>query len=194
MSERISRLRERDLDPDQRAIYDSILGGPRASGPQLFELRDGEGSLNGPFGIMLHAPNLGLPLQELGAAIRYRTSLTARCREIAILVVAASADSAFERYAHERVGAHVGLTAEELESLRSLTFVGRDPVEAATFNLCLGLMDRRRVSDAWYGELVDVLGQTQILELTVLVGYYATLAQMLDVFAVGAPEQSEGED
>lgn len=193
MGERLARLRPADLDDAQQRVYDSIVGGPRGEGPQLFELRDAEGRLNGPFGLMLHAPQLGLPLQELGAAIRYRTSMTARCREIAILVVATVMDSAFEWYAHERVGAHVGLTGEELSSLRSLAFTSSDPVETDVFRLCVALMQGRRIEDDTYTALTRVLGQTQILELTVLVGYYSTLAQMLAVFAVGAPGPHEGE-
>lgn len=194
MGERLVRLRPADLDSTQRRVYDSIVGGPRGEGPQLFELRDAEGRLNGPFGIMLHAPELGLPLQELGAAIRYRTSMSARCREIAILVVATAMDSAFEWYAHERVGAHVGLTEEELSSLRSLEFTSPDAVEAAVFRLSVALIQGRRIDDETYAALVRVIGQKQILELTVLVGYYSTLAHMLSVFAVGAPGPHGGEN
>ncbi|XUR32146.1 hypothetical protein ACQY74_000173 (plasmid) [Rhizobium leguminosarum bv. trifolii] len=71
---------------------------------------------------MLHVPALGLPLQELGAAIRYGTRLSDRVREIAILCVAAETDSAFERYAHERVGRAVGLGETELNDLAASRF------------------------------------------------------------------------
>ncbi len=54
----------------------------------------------------------------MGAAIRYRGALTDRSREIAILLVAARWDSAFEREAHEAVGAAAGLTDAELAALR----------------------------------------------------------------------------
>ena len=40
---------------------------------------------------------MGAALQDLGAAVRYRTGLTDRVREMAILLVAAHWDSAFER-------------------------------------------------------------------------------------------------
>jgi hypothetical protein len=97
-----------DLDDQQRALYDAIAGGPRAAGPRLFALTDAAGRLNGPFNAMLFAPEVGTALQDLGAAIRYRSSLTARIREMAILAVAAHWDSAFERYAHEAVGRAAG--------------------------------------------------------------------------------------
>ena len=86
---RLASLTKDQLDPEQLELYQRILGGPRASGPQHFALTDESGALVGPFGIMLHAPALGRPLQDLGAAIRYQTGLSARVREIAILSVAA---------------------------------------------------------------------------------------------------------
>ena len=194
MSERLPRLLERDLTPQQRTVYDAIIGGPRAGGPQLFELRDSAGSLNGPFGLMLHVPNLGLPLQELGAAIRYRTSLTGREREIALLVVAAALDSEFEAYAHERVGAHIGLTASELAQLRELDFTSADAGESATFAVASALVRGAGVGDDEYTRLVTALGETKLLEITVLVGYYTTLATLMHVFEVGVPELTEGSD
>ena len=71
------------LGPDARALYDRINAGPRGA-----SMVDDRGALIGPFNAMLLSPALGDPLQELGAAIRYRSSLTDRCRELAILIVA----------------------------------------------------------------------------------------------------------
>ena len=42
--------------------------------------------------------------------------------------------------------------------------------------------------DAEYADLVGALGTTTITELTVLVGYYRTLADLLAVFDVGVPD------
>src|SRR3954447_3390311 len=99
-----------ELSAHQRALYDEIAAGPRSSGPQLFELVDREGRLNGPFGIMLHSPAIGGALQAVGAAVRYRSVLSDRAREAAILAVAAHWDSEFERYSHVPLARHVGLT------------------------------------------------------------------------------------
>lgn len=114
---RLPRLTPDELDLDQRPLYDAITGGPRAGGPQLFALTDTEGRLNGPFNAMLFAPGVGAALQELGSAIRYRTSLSGRIRELAILAVAAHWDSAFERYAHEPIGRAAGLTDAEIAAV-----------------------------------------------------------------------------
>src|SRR6476659_5793146 len=103
MAQRIHPLRPSALTPEQSALYTAITGGPRAQGPQHFALTSEDGSLRGPFDLMLRSPAVGTAQQELGAAIRYRTGFTDRMRELAILLVAAHWDSAFERESHEAI-------------------------------------------------------------------------------------------
>lgn len=187
---RLADLTPAEMGEEQRALRDRIVGGPRGTGPQHFALATDDGALTGPFGVMVHEPALGTPLQELGSAIRYDTGLSDRVREIAILTVAAATDSAFEQYAHERVGRAVGLSDEELTALATGTFTSPDPVEQAAYDLSRRLLvGHSRLSDPAYDELATMLGTTTITELVVLVGYYRTLAQLLDVYDVGVPEQ-----
>lgn len=187
---RLVNLTPQDLRTDQREVYDSIVGGPRASGRQLFELAAPNGSLNGPFGVMVQAPSVGLQLQELGTAIRYRTSMTDRAREIAILLVAVATDSDFEWYAHERVGRAVGITDAELQAMRAGTFTSDDPAEAAIAQFSSVLLAGDPVDEDRYSTLVETLGETQLVEVATLVGYYRTLAQLMDVFAIVAPDSA----
>jgi 4-carboxymuconolactone decarboxylase len=179
------RLLPADLDAGQAALYARITGGPRASGPQLFDLTDGDGALQGPFGGFLLAPALGDRLQALGTAVRYETSLTDRSREIAILVVAAHWRSTFERHAHEAVGRHCGLTGPELIALREGADLSlHDPVEQACLDLTRSLVTGD-VDDTTWRACTGVLGTTTAYELIVLVGYYSTLALQMRVLRVG---------
>src|SRR5215212_11531359 len=114
---RLSNPTPEELVAEQRALYDEIASGPRSAGPQLFELVDRQGRLNGPFGIMLHSPAVGSALQAVGAAVRYRSVLSDRVRELAILAVAAHWDSDFERYSHVPLARHAGLTGAEVAGL-----------------------------------------------------------------------------
>ncbi|MEO8261386.1 MAG: carboxymuconolactone decarboxylase family protein [Pseudolysinimonas sp.] len=173
---RVARLRPDELDAAQTHLYEAITTGPRAQGPQHFRLTGDDAELLGPFNALLLAPELGTALQELGAAIRYRTSLTPRIRELAILVVAIHWDSAFERHAHESVGRSVGLTGDELATLRT-----SDPAENAAVALCRALV-AGDVDDAQWSAAREHLDEATIFELTTLVGYYATLALQLRVF------------
>jgi len=180
---RIPRMTPAELTPAAHDVYDAITGGRRAQGPQHFPLVDDEGTLNGPFNAFLLAPGAGAALQELGAAIRYRTSLTARQREIAILLVAARWQSAFERASHEAVGRAAGLSDPEVRALHAQdasAFDGDDGVCARTV---LALLDGDLDDDAWHAA-ANALGTPKVFELTTLVGYYGTLALQLRVFRV----------
>jgi 4-carboxymuconolactone decarboxylase len=190
MAERLPRLVPGTLTDEQSALYDRITRGPRAVGEQQFALIDDDGALNGPFGPMLQAPAVGTALQELGSAIRYRTGLSDRAREIAILQVAAATSSAFEWHAHERVGRAAGLTDAELRSLREGTFRPLEPAEQAVATLTAHLLRDGHVDDDAFADTSDVLDPAAITEIVVLVGYYRTLAQLMDVFGIGAPDES----
>ncbi|MEU5702936.1 carboxymuconolactone decarboxylase family protein [Streptomyces aurantiacus] len=178
------------LSADQRLLYGEITGGPRADGPQLFALTDTEGHLNGPFNAMLFSPRLGRGLQGLGAAIRYRTDLSPRVRETAILVVAAVRDSDFERYAHEPLGRAAGLTEDDVRALREGSDPGfTDPFERAAWSAARVLAaPSDPLDDDWYAAARAALGETALFELSTLVGYYATLALQLRLFRVPVPD------
>ena len=179
---RLPSLTPAELEPQQRELYDAITSGPRAQGPQHFALTRPDGALTGPFNGFLLSPSVGGALQELGAALRYRTSLTDRVREIAILMVAAHWDSAFERHAHEAVGRAVGLTGAELEAIREGRHAAyEDAGEQAAARLVRALLDGD-VDDRTWAECRETVGARAVFELTAVVGYYATLALQLRVF------------
>jgi len=165
-------------------VYRSISGGPRAAGPQLFALTDSEGRLRGPFNAMLLSPPVGAALQAVGAAVRYRSSLSDRVREMAVLLVAAHWGSAFEREAHEAVGHACGLTEEELDALRSGALPDlTDPDETTALRTADSLLHSGSLGDEEYRTAVSAIGERGLFELTTLVGYYSTLALQLRVFA-----------
>jgi len=185
---RIPKLDPDSLDDEQSSLYDAIAGGRRAQGPQLFKLADAEGRLEGPFNAFLLQPRLGSALQALGSAVRYDTGLDDRCREIAILVVAAHWQSDFEWYAHEAVARSAGLGDAELAALRAGRHGELAGREAAVARTAAALMARGDLDDAEYRSAVGEVGEAGLFELLTLVGYYATLALQLRVFRVPAPD------
>ena len=185
---RLPKFEPPALDAEQRSLYDAIAGGRRAHGPQLFRLADPRGRLEGPFNAFLLQPRLGSALQALGSSVRYDTGLDDRCREIAILVVAAHWRSDFEWYAHEAVGRSVGLTDAELTAIRDGRPEALTGPEAVVARTARALAARGDLDDAEYREAAGHLGLPGLFELLTLVGYYATLALQLRVFRVPAPD------
>jgi len=186
---RLAVLSSDEMTPGQMDLYREILNGPRGQGPRAVPLASGAGGLAGPFNAMLYAPPVGHALQELGAAIRFRTELAPRIREMAILVVAQAWDSAYERASHEPIGREAGLTDEEIEALRG----GADPrfpdkQEQAAYSVVRALAGPAAdLDDEEYDAAVAVLGERALVELSTLVGYYATLALQMRIFRVPAP-------
>ncbi|MEO8750194.1 carboxymuconolactone decarboxylase family protein [Dermatophilaceae bacterium Sec6.4] len=178
------RLRPEDLDADQTTLYRAIADGPRSQGPQAFALTDADLQLQGPFGGFLLSPAIGAALAEVGVAVRYRSQLPNRLRELAILVVAASRDSAFERAAHEAVGRTCGITEAELITIRDGGLPQLDdPVELAGLRLTSALT-MGDVDDEIWEQCVPPLTERDVFELIVLVGYYSTLALQMRVLRV----------
>ena len=186
---RLAVLSSDEMTSEQMDLYRDILSGPRGQGPRAVPLASGAGGLAGPFNAMLYAPPVGHALQELGAAIRFRTELAARVREMAILMVAQVWDSAYERASHEPIGREAGLTDEEIEALRGGADPGfPDKQEQAAYSVVRALTGPAAdLDDDEYEAAVAVLGERALVELSTLVGYYATLALQMRIFRVPAP-------
>jgi 4-carboxymuconolactone decarboxylase len=186
---RLPVLSSEQMTSEQLDLYREILGGPRGQGPRAVLLSSGAGGLAGPFNAMLYAPPVGHALQELGAAIRFRTQLAPRIREMAILVVAQVWDSGYERASHEPIGREAGLTEPEIEALRAGADPGfDDKQEQVAYSVVRALTGPTAdLDDHDYDTAVAVLGEQALVELSALVGYYATLALQLRIFRVPAP-------
>jgi 4-carboxymuconolactone decarboxylase len=189
---RLAVLSSEEMTAEQVDLYREILNGPRGQGPRAVFLASGAGGPAGPFNAMLYAPRVGHALQELGAAIRFGTRLSPRVREMAILVVAQAWDSGYERASHEPIGREAGLTEPEIGALRTGADPGfADKQEQVAYSVVRALAapgpKRADLDDQEYDTAVAVLGERALVELSTLIGYYATLALQLRVFRVAGP-------
>jgi 4-carboxymuconolactone decarboxylase len=186
---RLDLIPPAELDPAQRALYDAITGGPRASQAGTVPITDADGQLLGPFAIMLLSPAVGNAMQQVGATIRFGTALTGRERELAILAVAGALNSEFERLAHVPAARGLGLTEPQIDAaLAGRAADGLSADEAMVGRLALAMTVDRTLSDDDYSAGLEALGQERLAELTWLVGYYSALALALAVFRPVLPE------
>ena len=182
MTERLPRLTPTDLDPEQRALFDTIADSRRTAGTAVTRP---DGSLAGPFNALLYRPEAGDAVQRVGAALRFSGCLPDRLRELAILTVAAAWGSGFEAFAHEPVALAAGATAGQLNDIRhGHEPHGLDDAERAGLSLVRALLRDRRVDGRTHGAAVAALGHARTVELVVLVGYYQLLAGVLEAFDV----------
>jgi 4-carboxymuconolactone decarboxylase len=185
MTERLARIREDEMSPEQVAIYDRFRTGRRVRPGAPFTLLHPDGGLVGPANAWLLSPAVGSALERLGGATRFDLSLPDRCREIAILLVGFHRDSAFELYAHRAAGRAAGLTEEEIEGLAADPGPAfADPAERAVQAATRAMLRAGTLTDDEYAGAVAVLGKPALFELVVLVGYYQLVATQLAVFGV----------
>ncbi|MEE9275763.1 MAG: carboxymuconolactone decarboxylase family protein [bacterium] len=175
----MSRLPELSLDEmneDQRRIYEEIASGPR-------------GGVRGPFLPLLRNPELAECAQKTGAYLRFRGLLPARLRELAVLITARFWTSQYEWNAHAPIAAKNGLGEDVISAVaerRRPDFAQDD--EAVVYDYCTELHETHQVSDATYQKAVELFGEPGLVELTVLLGHYTTMAMLLLAFQAPLPE------
>jgi 4-carboxymuconolactone decarboxylase len=182
---RLPLLRPDQLSPDQTELYERIMR-RRGVTAQRSQMTNADGSLRGPFNVMLHSPHLGRLVSDLGEGVRFDTSFTSREREIVTLAVAAWRNSEFEWYAHTRLGRAAGLSDAEIEALsRAEHDIFADPGERLLLQFVAESLSGD-VSDATVARMLQDRGTDTTVQLTILVGYYEMLARLLEVFGVRA--------
>ncbi len=178
---RLTMLTPAQMNSNQLELYEVLT---KNAGTDV-ELVNPDGSMVGPFNMMVHEPRLGRAMQTLGGIILFRGSLTARAREIAILCVAAHQQSEFERSAHEAIGRSAGLSDAEMAAIAArqpLTL--SDPTEACVHKVSRALLEDGDLDDAAYAEAVAILGEAGMIEVSTVIGYYSLVALQLRLFRV----------
>lgn len=166
-----------EMTPEQRRVYETIVAGPR-------------GMVRGPLRAALHRPELADKWQQLGELLRYRTSLSPRLSELAILITARHWDSQFEWHAHEPIALAAGLPRAIIDALRR----GEQPIcesaeDAAVYDYVSELLATHHVSDAVYARALAFLQALGLVELTALTGYYSMVALTLNAHEIPLPAE-----
>jgi 4-carboxymuconolactone decarboxylase len=182
MTRRWSALTEGVLDAEQRTFWDFV-----ASGNRQVPSVDEEGHLVGPYDVLLRVPRLGERVAALGVQLR-DVALPERLRVLAILTVASRWQSEFEWWAWEPVARRSGLGARLIAALQD----GVQPEfehddEALVYTAAGQLVTSGAMDDTTFAEAQDCLGEAGLVELVVLVGYYALIAVLMNTFQIPLP-------
>lgn len=173
---RLPFLTTRDqLAPEAHAAFDAIA--------------DSRGSINTPYSIALHAPEVALRMLSIGNHLRFEANLPGWLRELAIIVAARQFDAAFVWAAHVPMALQEGVRQEAVDVVGSFGDTSSlKPEEAAVINYGRELIGEHTVSQPTWDALHDQLGDRALVELTALMGYYLMIACTLISNDVKAPE------
>lgn len=96
---RLPNLTDRSALPESmHEVYDQVAGSR-------------QGAVSGPYGILLHSPELAVRGAELSNYLRWNSALTAAQREIAVLETARHFDAAVMWASHVRLANEAGVRA-----------------------------------------------------------------------------------
>jgi 4-carboxymuconolactone decarboxylase len=179
LTSRLAFPSEEEFTAPQRALRDAIAAGPR-----------GSFRLSGPFAIWLHAPEMGVLAQAVGGFCRYKTSLSPRLSEFAILTTARLWRAQYEWQAHAPMAEKAGVKPQTIADLRAGRYPKTAPGdERALYDFITELYKKRRVGNRNYGRVVKLLGEKGTVELVGILGYYALISMTLNVFQAETPRE-----
>lgn len=166
------------MTPEQRVVADAILSGPRG----------GQSGLRGPFEALLHSPGLADLAQQLGAQVRFRSSLPDALKELAIIMVARRWTAQYEWYAHRRLAVDAGLDPALADAIAVGAPPLLDPDAAAVYEFVAGLVEAGDVTDEAFDAVVSRWGTQGAVDLIGTVGYYTLVSLILNVDRYPLPE------
>jgi 4-carboxymuconolactone decarboxylase len=166
--DRFKPLKYEEMTPQQKALIDHLLAGER-------------GTTTGPFNVLLRSPEMGDLTQQLGAEMRFHSSIPRKLNEFAILITARHWTSQYEWYAHHRDGLKYGLEAAVINDVAD----GKRPAsmdgdETIIYNFCTELLKNHQVSDATFKATKDKFGERGVVDLIGTTGYYNMVSMLLN--------------
>jgi len=175
MTERFTQITYEQLAPDVRPLADDIL-------------KVSSAALGGPYNALLRSPEMARRCFDFLDYLRFKTSVSKRLNEFAILIQARIANAQYEWWAHDPIAQRAGLSNAIIEQLRQCKRPeGMQADEALVYDFCIQLSLNHRVPDALWQQAVTEMGEQAVVDLTVLSGTYVMVSMLLNATQVGIP-------
>ncbi|MEQ1884299.1 MAG: carboxymuconolactone decarboxylase family protein [Bryobacteraceae bacterium] len=134
-----------------------------------------------PWSVLLRVPDLVIPSLELRLHNQFRSVLSPKLTEFAILIAARRLTNNFEWNAHIGDAKKGGLAQPIIDAIID----GRRPEKMAEdeeilYDFCTELLRNQSVSDATYNRTLAKFGEAGVMEAASLEGYYVYLALVMN--------------
>ena len=148
--------------------------------------------LGGPYNALLRSPVLGQRIFDLLAYLRWNTSVDLRLNEFAILIVGRHWRSQVEWFAHGPIAAKAGLSPDIIAELKANKRpANMKPDEDAVYDFVTEMIRNKAVSDATFKRTKELLGEQQVVDLTMTAGTYVSIAMLLAMAEENVPPGKE---
>jgi alkylhydroperoxidase family enzyme len=159
----------------------------------IFERMDKSGTTLNIFRGMSHSPEAMLRFMRLGNFLLTEGKLDAGLRELAILRVGWLCRAPYEFSQHIAFGRRAGLSDEQIRGIADPSTRFFDARQMAVISFAAELTSDAHVSDAAYAAVAQFLNEEEIVELTLVIGFYNLVSRTLNALEVDvdAPAQAD---
>jgi 4-carboxymuconolactone decarboxylase len=177
---RLTNVTRDQLKPEDQKFYDSIA--------------DSRGSVRGPYGVLLHSPDLAARVAHTGSYVRFNLDVPESLKETVIIATAREIKNQYEFAAHARLARQAGVSENTIQAIaRGSAPQGLSGDEEKLVRYVHELLRNHKISDATFNAVKDRFGMQKTLELTALIGHYLLVGQILTAFEVDLPEGVKAE-
>jgi alkylhydroperoxidase family enzyme len=134
------------------------------------------------FKALVNSPKAARAFSGLGGYIRYGSKLDPRLRELAILQVGWLARSPYEWSHHVKLGHDFGVTDDDVQALIDDTdgkATGLDSLSKLVLKAAREMTADGAMADATFAALQTELGNEQVVDLTLTIGFYNAVVRVL---------------
>src|SRR5258705_2562704 len=168
---RIPPIPAEKLTPAQKKVIELVTAPPR-----------GPIGSTGPFIPLLRSPELMSRLQAVGGYLRFNSTLPQKLVNMIALLTSRHYTQQYEWDGNYPLSLKSGLSADIANAIGD----GRRPESIAgdeelVYNFVTELLQNKSVSDPTYARLVGKFGEQGVVDAAAIVGYYSTLAMVMNV-------------
>lgn len=164
---RIPPITSKDQVPSaHHGIVDGIVGS--------------RGSLQGPFSVFLHSPEMSERVAHLGALVRFEGTLDFRVRTIAAMVVAREFEAMYVWGAQTGAARQRDVPETTITAIKENRSDGIPPADLQIVAFTRQLLRQHRVEDGLAQAMLARFGNDQFVQLTGAIGYYSMLCMTVN--------------
>ncbi len=164
--------------------------GMNAAGQSIWdEIETSRGGVARNYAALLNNPQAAGAMAGLGGYARYETLLQPRIKALAVLAAAREACGHYVWTVNQAGARDAGLSEEIIAAIREYRApAGLERDDATVVQFVLELLRHHRVSDATFEAMRALVGDSGLIDVLIVSGYYHTLAHCLQALEVDLPE------
>jgi 4-carboxymuconolactone decarboxylase len=148
------------------AIVDGIVGS--------------RGSVQGPFSVFLHSPEISERVAHLGALVRFEGTLDFRVRVLAAMTVAREFEAMYVWGAQTGSARRQNVPETTITAIKENRSDGIPAEDLQIVDFTRQLLRKHRVDDATAKAMLARFGNDQFIQLTGAIGYYSMLCMTVN--------------